>query len=413
MKKIGYLIGGLLLFGAPGLFSLEVYLNGELWQHYTEEDVEALSLRLSPLGEPLIEGIPLLHLLPFLRSWEGVVLDFGDAEEGREFDLPALRESYLKVSPQGNINLYGPTSSYQDFYRIRIEGQPWKKTITVWGDVHTSSVRKELEIWATLQQVPLQYREFKDIRGALLFTEMTGGELPDFIVYFHQPDEEYEPDKTIAYALQSTLIPSTQGKGEAVLVLPSGRKYHPDLFLSLAASFLEEGDSLLPLKEELVQETITAYTQRILDYTIQESREDFSFTRNYQGREFYYFPAREFPEYQGEKNKLPGLEGNESSLPSRLLPLQVKQFNQELPQEFLLNYLRLPGIQSRFLSLRERMVPANPELYRREDTDPQEWALIEEWRQGFLLLEQDRLLELILQSNTPDFLALKEQLTRY
>jgi len=409
MKKFGFLICLLQLVFVLRGFTLDIYVNDRLWHSYTSPDLRDLrvSLNLSTYDEP---GIPFSELIPLMTGLSSLRIGIPDGEI--LLDTPSVRGSYLTESDAGGWNLSMNSSVYHNPGRIDIYGTLRKaEQIRIWAEPGLTEVKDQIDVWAGLHKIEIDYKEVQNLEDELIHTRMAGDLMPDFTLSFLTPDAPLRPENTILYALQSILAPLEREPIDT-LVTPSGFKLHPDLYLSVLAS-LHPGIS--PLTSVIMNDTdshrraVAIYADLIIRHRILEQNV-YHNSEAYRNKSYAFFPSSAFPLQTGERLSLSDVQGLETPLSTRVLPLMLETRGEDFSPGTLLDFLKLSGIQESFLSSLSRQLPAEIDLLSRKDLTPRERKLLEEWRRGFILSRRNYALTGEIYRRLPDLLRTEGEL---
>jgi hypothetical protein len=418
MKKSRFLLIIILLLASPLLFSLDIYLNDILWHSYSPSDLRDLKIELSR-GMKEQQGIPLAEILPLMTELNGIRIIIPSGDILLNEDIHSLRNAKL-LSPdvlaesqeEGFWQLSMSNSLYYNPTRIEIYGTAFpRKDLILWAEPGLAALDKQIAVWSSLHKVDVEYREVQNISTELIHREMTGDLIPDFILIFQPPDEVLDEEKTCAYALQSTLVPGMIEKTET-LVLPSGYRIHPDLFMSILASLSERTSPFDPgllTDKESLKKAARLYLDQILNHRFME-QDDCFLSETYRNRNIAFFPARSFPLQSGRTLALPQLEGMERPLPARIFPLILKTTGRNIPEGALLDFLKLPGVQYNLLSSEHRQIPSDTASLEDRILDDASRKVYEEWKKGFILSDRNAAFFNAVRMKLPDITRQEEDL---
>ncbi len=389
MKLLRLFIFLLLATASSPLTALDIYLNESLWHSYSEEDLEALKVKLSGNGSTAqwFTGIPFRELLPLMEELEGIRMTVPDGDIFLERDMDFLRHSSLR-DEEGEWLLSIGSSVYSSPVRVDLYGTPLPgRPLVIWVEPGLKELKKQIEVWAGIHKRIVEVREIENIGDELIHREMTGDLRPDFILQFQGESEDFSEDRTVAFIMQSILKQADESPVDT-LVLPSGRKLHPDLFLSILKFSTLPGETpyspAFPMDEENISSATSIYLDLILRAALVE-QDDFFLSETYRKRHFAFFPARSFAHMSGVLAPLPRLPGMTRNIPARVYPLQLKRISLDLPEGTLLDFLKTPGIQHNLLSTGERQLPALHSIMDERELDREESDLYEDWKQGYIL----------------------------
>lgn len=401
-----FLIILLLVMVSSPLFSLDIYFNDILWHSYHQEDLESLQIKFSENneGNPAITAIPFIELLPLMTETDGMRIMIPSGEIFLGEDLDKLRTANLISLEDGIWELTMNQSVYHNPRRIDVYGTLLEqKKFLLWSEPELTGIEDQIRVWSSLHKVDIEIKELISISDELIHRQMTGDLMPDFVLQFQDASLPYDDTKTIGFILQSVMAPS---KGEALdtLVLPSGHKLHPDLFLSILASLTEQispydPDFLTGSKE--IKKAAAVYLDQILNHRIIE-QDDFFLDETYRNNLFGFFPARGFPRQSGFFVPLPQLKGMNNALSPRVYPLQLVQKNEMLQEGVLLDFLKLPEIQHNLLSSESRQLPENIEALEHRELNEEEQKLYDEWKRGYILCQKNYSFRRNLEKSLPD-----------
>ncbi|QEN08647.1 hypothetical protein EXM22_11860 [Oceanispirochaeta crateris] len=414
MKKFHILMVILLFIVSPLLFSLDIYLNDILWHSYSSSDLHDLKVELS-LGIEEKQGIPLAEILPLMNSLEGMRISIPDGDILLSETLSTLRTAKLLSTGEGvsdSWQLSMNNSLYFNPYRIELYGTAFpRKNLLLWAEPGLAGMKEQSEVWSSLHKVNIEYREVQNIRTELIHREMTGDLLPDFILVFLDSREALEEDRTCAYVLQSALVPQGTDKADS-LVLPSGNRVHPDLFMSILAAQTDREspfDPLFKTDTESLNRASRAYLDQILNRNLME-QDDFSLSETYRIRELSFFPARAFPQQKGHLSSLPVLSGMENPPAARVFPLKLEVTGRGIPEGALLDFLKLPGVQYHLFSLEKRQLPSDMQALETRTLNDAEDDLYRDWQRGFILNALNSPFSEAVLKRLPDIIRHEEDL---
>ncbi|MBI9097544.1 MAG: hypothetical protein JEY91_03650 [Spirochaetaceae bacterium] len=166
-----------LLFLTSSLFSLEIRLNGELFENFSQESIELLSYKL-PDSE--FTGIFLYELLPLMEetySFRFLSEDFLMETDPDKTLYISNEETilYLQNSAIGKIPLPGV---------IEIEGiVADTEKMTIWFDEEDLFLQREIDLFGRLHRIEIEYRVEKDLTSLLEYNVFNQTQIPDLIVY--------------------------------------------------------------------------------------------------------------------------------------------------------------------------------------------------------------------------------------
>ncbi|MDC7240469.1 MAG: hypothetical protein PQJ50_08935 [Spirochaetales bacterium] len=386
MKMLRLFILLLLVSLSSPLLALDVYINDILWHSYSSEDLKALELKLSGEETPEI-GIPFRELLPLMKSLEGIRIAVPGGDIFLERDMDYLRHSALRQENDQWLLSMG-TSVYSGPRRIDLYGTAAvNRPLVIWAEPGVRELDRQIEVWASLHKRSVEFREVENVRDELIHREMTGDLRPDFVFLFQDESEDFSEDLTVAFVMQSILKPSEESPVDT-LVLPSGMKLHPDLFLSILKYRDDPGETpynpAFPLDSSDIDSATSIYLDLILRNALIE-QDDFFLSQSYRNRLFAFFPARSFPLQTGVLASLPRLPGMTRNIPARVYPLQMRSIGGDFPEGTLLDFLKTPGVQHTLLSTEARQLPALNTLMESRELSGKERELYRDWKQGYIL----------------------------
>ncbi|MBF9017042.1 MULTISPECIES: hypothetical protein [unclassified Oceanispirochaeta] len=416
MKMSRSVIILLLVMVSSPLFSLDIYFNDILWHSYHQEDLESLQVKFSDNDESRIgfTAIPFMELLPLMSEIEGIRIMIPSGDIFLNEELENLRTSNLRAAADNSWELTLNNSVYHDPRRIEVYGTSVEKNnYLLWTEPGLNCIKDQIRVWSSLHKVEVEIREVISIADELIHRQMTGDLMPDFVLQFQNASLPYEAEKTVAFILQSTMTPS-RGQVTDTLVLPSGHKLHPDLFLSILASLsgcVSPYDPGFLTGREGIRQAAAIYIDQLLNHRIVE-QDDFFLEETYRNNLFAFFPARSFPIQSGFPAALPHLPGMDRALSPRVYPLQLVLKNEMLPEGSLLDFLKLPGIQHNLLSVSCRLLPEKTEALEYRDLSEEEIKLHEEWKRGYILCEKNYFFRRSIERSFPDLFRGKGDLPR-
>lgn len=169
------------------LHSLEVRVNGSLYENYSTESLENLSYGL-PAGD--LQGIYLYELLPLMKeltSFRFISSDFiieTDMDD-RLYISGSNDQWTLHSDSIGNINL--PEI-------IEIEGTIAESDrLTIWMDAEYQSLKRELDVFAMLHKIRINYRVEKNLISLLEYNVFNDTQIPDLIIYNYEKLNRLSP----------------------------------------------------------------------------------------------------------------------------------------------------------------------------------------------------------------------------
>ncbi len=386
----------LLLFLLPMsiLPALDVYLNGELWQHYSAEALEGF---LIPRAEGVFreKGIPLRELAPLMRRWDALRIrtDAGEILLEGEDLKDRLDASTLVYSGRDQWTLQSGPDLYSSPLSLRIEGiGDSKTTFTVMARPDLPGYREVLTTWAEMHKVDLVYLEKERIRDEILHLKMLGDPLPDFTFTELHPADPLDLDDVISYKLRSVII-SDRGD-ERTLVLPAGLRINPELFFSIMASRYGYSWS-----EETLQWTARYYAGMLNSGNFREKSETLQFAHD-RDRQYLFFPAENHSEQKGVLSRIPVLPEMEAPPVSRVIPVIMNSYGPDYRTDALKSYLMKQGIQYSLYSPRLRYLPA-ADMSDLIPGSPAYKSLLTELEEGYVLYEENYRLWQELTRNLP------------
>jgi len=408
MKKNGVLICLFLLMLVSRGFALDIYVNDLLWRSYSDSDLHDLRVDLSWRADDN-PGVPFPELIPLMSTLSALRVTIPGGDILLEVDSEALRKAALiKSSPKG-WDLSLSSSLFHAPSRIDIYGlvNPGKD-ILIWAEPDLGEIEKQIEVWASLHKVNVLYREVPQIKDELIHRKMTGDLMPDFILRYLSPDEPVNKENTLIYSLESLLAPP-ETRSIKTLVLPTGFKIHPDLYLSILAS-LSEGNSPLTVtisgERGSLKRATSLYAGMILSRRIMV-KQDFHISKAFREGSYAFFPASSFPLQTGNRLSPGSLEGLDRPLSSRVLPLMFESTDEDFSPGTLLDFLKLPGIQYKFLSLPYRQLPSDISSLDHRSLTEGELNLLNDWRRGFILSRRNYSVSEAVYRNLPDLLRVE------
>lgn len=166
----------LLLLSVP-LYSMEIHLNGQLYENYTGDSLRELSYSLpdSPHG-----GIYLYELLPLMEeihSFRFISRDF-TMETDPEDSLYISDEEdgfFLQSQSIGKI----PLPDMVEIAGVQTESEK----ILLWFDEEDPPLIRELELFARLHHMELEYRVEKNLISLLEYNSFNDTSIPDLMIY--------------------------------------------------------------------------------------------------------------------------------------------------------------------------------------------------------------------------------------
>ncbi len=405
MKRKWILVFTLFFIMGPLLSALDIFLNGVFWGHYSHEELEALALKASGEEE---EGpvVPFAQLLPLMERTDNLFLEHRDGTSSLSPSCDDFQRSRLFLHsefPQlqiGENRFSGPEL-------VNLEGEAFQqKNILIWAEPGLAGFEQEVQIWSRLHKIRTEYREVPGIRDELMYRQMTGEEVPDLLLVFASAHDPRRNDFLLAYVLEGCFKPE---QASSRILLPQGERLNGDLFLSLLASRLPGGNPWQPffLKEHILnspgilEAAARNYFRLVWEGRIMDEPDKNDKT--------VFFPARGFahrPEISSTGVIHPlGLGGK--TLPARIFPLGMEfpqeEFKRAKPLESLTLFLKMPGIQSQFLSVPKRQLPADFSVLDNRSPGSPEDQLLEEWKRGYILWKGNSKQSCLLIQDFPDF----------
>ncbi len=375
--------------------ALDIYLNGELWQRYSEETLKGFLIPGEKDSRARLEKqIPLRELAPLMTRWDAlrIRIDAGEVLlEGPELS-ERLGNSALVLSEAGNWILRSGSDIYSNPLQIRIEGvaDPVKK-LTVMAEPDLAGYEQILRTWGILHKIEIEYKETDRIRDEILHRRMIGDPLPDFTFTRLNPADPFIKSQVISYQLRSII---SQGEGNQImLVLPQAERINAELFFSIMA-----GQFGYSWSENTLNWTAGYYNAMVNRGLFIEKTEGLQFARN-RDRKYYFFPAENHHEQRGFIEALPTLPGMENPPATRIIPVVMGAYGPSPREEDLKAYLKAPGIQYSLYSPETRHLPAvKLPLLSEEETYQ---SLYQELEQGYILYQENYQLWEELVHNLP------------
>ncbi|MDC7233244.1 MAG: hypothetical protein PQJ58_08420 [Spirochaetales bacterium] len=395
---------------------LDIYVNNILWHSYSSEDLDSLQVGFhnSELTEPDFTAIPFPELLPLMSEIEGIRLFFHSGEVFLSSVSDSIRTSALKEGPEGKWDLSLDGSVYHNPGRIELYGTALpEKELLLWSEPGLTGLDRQIDIWSSLHKIRVTVKEVSDIDTKLIFRKMTGDLMPDFVLRFQDPAEPYEEGNTVAFLLQSVLTPVKEQETDT-LVLPSGHKLHPDLFMSILASLSDRVSPHDPgwlTDPDSIKKASAIYLEQLLNRRIVE-QDDFFTDENYRNTNYAFFPSGSYLSLIAHPADLPLLRGLERPLSPRVLPVQLQIKREDLPAGTLIDFLKLPGIQHQLLSAENRQLPEHTEALKHRDLNDEEQQLYEDWKRGYILSDSNYAFRREIEQNLPDLLRGEGELPR-
>jgi hypothetical protein len=379
MKKVPALIVLLVISALSTLSALDIYVNNVLWHSYSDEALDALITEIPTDSSP--PSLPFSLLLPLMEEAMGMHLLFRGGDARLDGSGDKMREARL-VRKDGIWELRWDGSRYSRPGRVDLYGRRLDdRELLVWAEPGLEHMEDQIRIWSSLHKLTLRYREIDGMRDELLHCRLTGAEQPDFILSFQPAPAPFSQAKTVAYCLSSALYPDTAETEAERLVLPQGERFHADIFLGLLSG---SDAQALPSSFTLGRTQLNRARDRYLDLILTQRIVEKDGASRMGGN--LYYPARSFEEIPGTRGLLPDLAGG--ILPPRILPLQLEGVS-DFPVLPLLDFLKLPGIQSSILSLSARQLPSDARVLEGYDNDPGVKELYQEWKSGYILSENN------------------------
>ncbi|OQY35270.1 MAG: hypothetical protein B6241_01900 [Spirochaetaceae bacterium 4572_59] len=393
----GMLFTSLCLLLPPLLPAVDVYLNGELWEHYSDEKLSAITIPAESGNEGISAIIPLREILPLMKEFQSLKISIPAGEvllEGDQLEQ-RLSSSYLKQTPLKEWRIYSGYDIYSSPQQIDLYGtENLKKELTVWADPGLPGYKMLLEVWAALHKLELKYREMPHLRDEIIHRRMIGDYLPDFTLTMLHPSEEYQAEKTISFQLQTVI--SRGSNLPLQLILPHGEKANPELFFSIMASRFGYSYS-----EETLSSTATYYNKLLYTGIIRETSEEIIRNRN-DSKGYFFYPASAHTGQSGKLSSLPLLPEMEYPPASRIFPVILNGTAADCRETALREYLLQKGIQYSLFNPELRHLPAVP----MGDMLPGSYEeLLTEYKRGFILYADNYELWKILRQTLPVLLT--------
>lgn len=391
----GILFTSFFLLLSPLLPAVDVYLNGDLWEHYTDEQLSAITIPGTNKVEGLTAVIPLREILPLMEEFRSLKISIPAGEillEGDRLEKQ-LSSSHLEQTPDREWRIYSGNDIYSNPLRIELYGkEDTKRKLTVWADPGLPGYKMILEMWAALHKIKLEYREMDHLRDEIIHRRMIGDYLPDFTLTMLHPSEAYLPETTISFQLQSVI---TRGSGNPLqLILPLGKKADPELFFSIMASRFGYSYS-----EKTLSSTALYYNRLLYNGIIRETSEEIIRDNS---KCYVFYPAHAHEDQSGDLGSLPVLPGMENPPASRILPVTLKATAVDFRESALREYLLHKGIQYSLFNPETRHLPA----VLMGDMLPGSYKdLFAEYKRGFILYADNYELWKTLRETLPILLA--------
>jgi len=339
---------------APCLPALDIYLNGDLWNHYPDNQLDDLNMTAARGSRT---GIPLREILPLMSRWDTILIRIPSGEvllEGNRLE-EVLDRTVLERSGDGEWRLRSEEDVYTSPRQIYLTGKPSEvAALTIWAEPGLSGFPRLLPVWASLHKIELVYEERTRIRDEIIHRRMTGDILPDFTLTSLTPPEEIPGEGIVAYRIQGILVPEGSN-GPDRLILPAGKLHHPGLFLGILESVRGDTPSA-PLQnptEEALLKTAEIYGEflrcGVIGYRTDLSASDPGTA---------YFPEEEHRKETGRQASLPCLPGMTSPPAPRVYPVALGPVNADPVSRDLLRYLLYPEIQYHLYDPDTRQLPA-------------------------------------------------------
>jgi len=159
------------------LYSLEIRVNGSLYESYTAEGLNRLSYSLPGTDA---QGIYLYELLPLMKQINS--FRFISSDFIMETDM---NESLYISIKEDNLTLHSDSFGIITLPEvIEIEGIPSKiDKLTVWLDKEHQSLIREIDLLAGLHKIEIQYRIEKNLISLLEYNMFNDTQIPDLIIY--------------------------------------------------------------------------------------------------------------------------------------------------------------------------------------------------------------------------------------
>lgn len=159
------------------LHSLEIRVNGSHYENYSEESLRELSYNLPG---PEDRGLYLYELLPLMENMNQFRFISGDyimETDMNETIYISTKDDIFTLHSENFGVITLPTT-------IELEGRPSQtEKLTIWLDEEHQSVIKEIDLFARLHKIQVQYRIEKNIKSLLEYSIFNQSEIPDLIIY--------------------------------------------------------------------------------------------------------------------------------------------------------------------------------------------------------------------------------------
>ena len=174
MNRIIFL---LLMFCTSQLFSLEIWLNGSLYRNYNAENLRDLSYAKPDSGQ---RGIALYEILPVMdeiHSFRFISDSFILEMELDDTLFISEEDEQMKLTSDtiGEINL--PEV-------LEIKGvAPKPRKLVVWFDEEDRALKKEIDLFANIHNIIIEYRVEKNINSLLEYSIFNDINIPDLVIF--------------------------------------------------------------------------------------------------------------------------------------------------------------------------------------------------------------------------------------
>lgn len=373
----------LLLALSLPLHSLEVRLNGRLFEFYSAESLRDLSYHLP--GEEK-KGIYLRELLPLMKDYRQFTLYTGDyiLKTDPSDDLIILaEEDYIRLKGDNIGTVPLP-------HVIEIEGMAQNPTdLLIWMDREDHSIRREIDLFSRLHQIPVQYRIEEGLVSLLEYNSFNDRRVPDLIFFSGDKLNRLSPllnsndIHTFKFSRSILLNGSSDGEN-SILAADFGDL---DLFYSLMLRFGLE-DDFSP--DSLALGDALFYLRQLYADGLYRISED-PFSDFLSGKQdIFYGDSKVLSRLDvepllREDRALPRLDGmNPRPVKSHIMVTVPEKSREQETASALLSYMRGYGVQQR-INPESGFLPEETSVYPLLPESPSKVLMMEDLESAFTL----------------------------
>lgn len=166
-----------LLIFSTELYSLEIWLNGNLFENYTYESLGELSYYLPDVDK---KGIYLKELLPLMEN----ITSFKFISD--DFIVETDMDDTFFISIEENDNLlHGDTLGVIKLPDLlELKGpEVTTEVLTIWMDKDDSYLKREINLFGRLHKLTIEYRVEKNLDSLLEYNLFNNSKIPDLLIY--------------------------------------------------------------------------------------------------------------------------------------------------------------------------------------------------------------------------------------